>query len=283
MSSDPACVAFLQWALPRVRLEWLGFRRVRKLVCKRVLRRARELGLEGFDAYRLHLEASPEEWARFDALCRIPISRFYRDRALFDALRSELLPHLATRAIARGDGTLRAWSVGCASGEEPYTLSMAWRLDVARRFPSLALSILATDADEEMVERAHRGCYAGGSMKELPTEWRALGFRDKDGVHCLRDELRENVTFRREDVRTTMPDGPFDLVLCRNLVFSYFEPSLRRATAERMVSRIVEGGVLVVGCHEAPPDLSGGLSAFPGVPCAYLREGRAPLSHSLGP
>jgi chemotaxis protein methyltransferase CheR len=246
---------------------------VRKLVCKRALRRARELGLEGFDAYRARLEASPDEWTTFDALCRIPISRFYRDRAVFDALRRELLPHLAARAIARGESTLRAWSAGCASGEEPYSLAMAWQLDVARRFPSLALSVVATDADEGMLERARRGCYTGGSLRLLPPEWLPLAFREEDGLRCIRDELRRDMTFRREDVRTAMPDGPFDLVSCRNVVFTYFEPELQRTVAERMVGRMVDGGVLLVGCHEAPPDLPT-LSPFAGVRCAYVR-GRA--------
>jgi chemotaxis protein methyltransferase CheR len=269
LAGDSACVAFLQWALPRLNLRWPGFRKVRKLVCKRVVRRARELGLEGLDAYRARLEASPEEWARFDELCRIPISRFYRDRAVFDSLRSTLLPHLATCALARGERTLHAWSVGCASGEEPYSLSMAWQFDVARRFRSLALDILATDADEVMLERARRGCYAGSSLKLLPAEWRSLAFRDQGGSSCIRDELRERVTLSRQDVRTTMPDGPFDLALCRNVVFTYFEPELQRTIAERIVDRMAEGGVLVVGCHEVAPPLAT-LSPFPGVRCAYV-------------
>ena len=271
---DAACVTFLQWALPRLHLRWRGFRKVRKLVCKRVLRRARELGLEGFDAYRTRLEASPGEWEKLDELCRIPISRFYRDRGVFDSIRGEILPDLATRALARGANRLRAWSVGCASGEEPYSLSMIWRLDVGRRFPSLALDIVATDADGTMLERARRGRYGAGSLRLLPPEWRSLAFQDADGLSCLRDELREGVAFRREDVRTTMPEGRFDLILCRNLVFTYFEPALEQAVATRIVERLVDRGALVVGCHERPPDLEE-LTPVPGVRCAYVRSGCA--------
>ena len=268
---DAACVAFLQWALPRLELRWQGFRKVRKLVCKRVLRRARELGLESFDEYRQQLAASPVEWSRLEALCRIPISRFYRDRGVFDALRGELLPLLSERALARGDAALRAWSIGCASGEEPYTLAMIWRFDVAHRFPSLDLRIVATDADEVMLERAHRGCYADGSLKLLPPDLRSQSFDDEAGLHRVRDEVRRHVTFERQDVRTTMPDGPFDLVLCRNVVFTYLEPSLQRTVAERLVERMVEGGLLVVGCHERAPDLAA-LAPFPGARCVYARR-----------
>ena len=270
-SNDAACVAFLQWALPQLHLRWRGFRKVRKTVCKRVLRRARELGLEGFEAYRAHLETSRDEWTKLDQFCRIPISRFYRDRSVFDALRTELLPQLAARAIARGERRLRAWSVGCASGEEPYTLAMAWHFDVAPRFPSLALDILATDSDDVMIERARRGCYAAGSLVLLPPEWRSRGFREEGGLSCFREELRAGVTFRREDVRTTMPEGPFELLLCRNLVFTYFAHDLQRRVAERMLGRIVEGGLLVVGCHEAPRELSE-LRPHPAVRHVYIKE-----------
>jgi chemotaxis protein methyltransferase CheR len=271
VTADAACVAFLQWALPRLQLRWQGFRKVRKLVCKRVLRRARDLGLSSLDEYREKLMVSPEEWSRLDALCRIPLSRFYRDRAVFDVLRSEILPRLSERAIARGDTTLRTWSVGCASGEEPYTLSMIWRFDVARRFPSLDLRIVATDADEVMLERARGGCYAEGSLRLLPTDLRSRGFLEDAGLHHVRDEIRGHVMLQCQDVRTTMPDGPFDLVLCRNVVFTYFEPSLQQTIAERIAGRMIEGGVLVVGCHERAPDLAA-LAPLPGARGAYVRH-----------
>jgi chemotaxis protein methyltransferase CheR len=237
------------------------------------LRRAHELGLEGFDDYRRQLALSPPEWSRLDALCRIPISRFYRDRALFDALRSELLPRLSERALARGDTTLRAWSIGCASGEEPYTLSMIWRFGVAPRFPELDLRIVATDADETMLERARRGFYASGSLKLLPQDLRSRGFDEEAGVYRVRDDVRRDVSFQCQDVRTTTPDGPFDLVLCRNVVFTYFDPSLQRTVAERIVGRMMEGGLLIVGCHERAPDLAT-LAPLPGARGAYVRRGR---------
>jgi chemotaxis protein methyltransferase CheR len=268
-TTDAACVAFLQWALPRAGLEWRGFRKTRRLVGKRVLRRASQLGLEGFAAYRAHLEATPEEWPVFDTLCRIPISRFYRDRAVFDSLRRVVLPRLAENALARGDKTLRAWSIGCASGEEPYTLAMAWRLDVAWRFPTLDLVILATDSDEGILERARRGCYGGSSLKQLPPEWHSLAFDEAAGVHCIHEDLQQNVTFRCEDVRTTMPDGLFDLILCRNVAFTYFAPPQQRTIAEQLVRRLVKDGVLVVGSHETAPYVDG-LLRLTAMPCAYV-------------
>lgn len=127
---DEDCVEFLQWALPRLHLRWPGFRKVRRQVCRRVERRARELGLAGIDEYRAYLEADEAEWRRLDELCHITISRFFRDRGVFRFLEVEDLPALAQSARARG-GLVRAWSAGCASGEEAYALMIVWELAVA--------------------------------------------------------------------------------------------------------------------------------------------------------
>src|SRR5262245_46489236 len=122
---DADCVALLQWALPRLALRWEGFRNVRGQVCKRIARRTAELGLGPIAASRPYLEAHPEEWSFVEGLCRVTISRFFRDRGVFDRLRLEILPELA---VARSEGAVRAWSAGCASGEEPYTLAIVWQL-----------------------------------------------------------------------------------------------------------------------------------------------------------
>ena len=86
------CIAFLQWALPRLALRWRGFRRVRGQVCKRIDHRIRALGLSGPAAYMAYLNDQSSEWAMLDTLCRISISRFYRDRPVFDYLGGTVLP-----------------------------------------------------------------------------------------------------------------------------------------------------------------------------------------------
>ena len=116
---DAECVAFLQWALPRLRLRWAGFRKVRRQVCRRIQRRMRELDLGDFAAYRTLLETHAEEWGTLDGMCRITISRFCRDKAVFEVLASTVLPELARRALSRDRAMVTVWSAGCGSGEEP--------------------------------------------------------------------------------------------------------------------------------------------------------------------
>ena len=240
--TDDGCISFLRWALPRLRLRWEGFRKPRRQLCRRIRARAAELELDGFGAYRAHLEARPAEWAVLDRLCRVTISRFYRDRRVWDALHAELDP----RAI---------WSAGCASGEEAYTAALVWP----------EADVLATDADPALLERAARGCYPESALKELPSELRERGF---DG-RCVRDEVKRRVTFVLHDVREPPPTGRFDLVLCRNLVFTYFAEELQLEVGRGLAAALAPDGVLVVGTHEVPPAALDELELW--LPCAYRR------------
>jgi len=252
--TDAECVAFLQWALPRLRLRWEGFRRVRRQVCKRLARRIAALHLADTHAYRAHLEAHPGEWAVLDGLCRISITRFHRDRAVFDRLRETIVPELAQAARRRGRPALTLWSAGCAGGEEPYTLAILWRMAVASGVPGLDCRIVATDADARALERAQRACYAPGTLRELPGAWRAAAFAEEGKRLCLRESFKQAVTFRCEDIRERQPEGPFDLVLCRNLVFTYFDEPLQRELGARIAASLVPGGWLIVGGHERLPE-----------------------------
>jgi chemotaxis protein methyltransferase CheR len=250
---DRACVELLRWALPRLGLRWPGFRRVRRQVCRRVVRRARELGLADIAAYREHLERTPAEWPVLDALCRITISRFYRDRAVFDHLGASVLPALARAARARAEPAVRCWSAGCASGEEPYSLALVWAFGVGETF-GLALEVVATESDQRLLERATRACYPPGALRELPPGWAARAFTGEQQLCCLRPTFRKGVRFLRQDIRLAQPEGPFDLVLCRNLAFTYFDHDQQRRTLRSIADRMRPGAALVVGKGETPPD-----------------------------
>lgn len=202
---DQDCIAFLQVHLPRLGLRWPGFRKVRGTVCKRLRRRLRELSLDDLDAYAAYLEERSEEWDRFDAFCRIPISRFYRDREVFHTLGTDVLPALARRVAGEGGQEVRVWSAGCASGEEPYSLRIVWTEAVQQDAPDIRLAIIATDADPTLLERAERACYAAGSLKELPQDWRARAFSPPDDCLCLRAAYKEGISFLLQDIRAAMP------------------------------------------------------------------------------
>jgi chemotaxis protein methyltransferase CheR len=245
---DGDCIDLLRWASAELGLREEGFRRVRGQVCRRVTRRIVALGLDGLTAYRAFVAATPGERAVLEALCRVHVSRFYRDRAVFDALRDRVLPALAAAA---GRGPLRLWSAGCAAGEEPYTLALVWHFAVGPRFSGLPVEIVGTDADQDSLDRA--GGYPTSSLKELPRPWREAAFEHRQGRSFLTEELRARVALRCQDLRTAAPAGPFHLILCRNMAFTYFAPPLQRTIAARLAALLVPGGALLVGRDERLP------------------------------
>lgn len=273
--TDQDCMLFLQWALPRLRLRWPGFRKVRGQVCKRIAARVRELGLSGLPAYRDRLERHRGEWTVLDSLCRVTISRFFRDRAVFRALEGTVLPALAEEVRSRSGHTLACWSAGCASGEEPYSLAIIWMLKLRERFPGIGISIIATDADEELLERARKGSYRASSLRELPAAWRTQAFEISGGVCILKETFRETVRFERHDLRTGSPGGPFDIVLCRNLAFTYFDEDLQRDVLRAVAGMLVPGGALVVGSREKLPVDAEGFEPWMTGSCIYRKARQA--------
>ena len=255
--NDSECVAFLQWALPQLRLRWAGYRKVRRQVCKRVDRRIRALGLDGVEAYRAHLAAEPAEWSVLEGFTRITISRFFRDRDVFTHLCESILPELHAQLAPE---PVRIWSAGCAAGEEAYTLA------IAARERGIAVRILATDADAHQLVRAREARYSAGCLKDLPTHWRESAFEQEGDERTLIEALRQNVELRQQDIQRQMPAGTFHLVLCRYLAFTYFAPSLQSEVAEGLLARTAPNGFLVLGKHESwPQDVRGVVEERPGL------------------
>lgn len=252
---------FLQWALPQLQMRWQGFRKVRHQVCKRLTRRIEELALPSLEAYRQHLRNNREEWRILDGLSRVTISRFYRDKRVFGMLEEQFLPALAKQVLEQGGNRLRIWSAGCASGEEPYTLSLLWAFALSSRFPDLRLHILATDADPDLLARANKAFYNFGSVKNLPETWRDSAFLQTDDHYCLHRQFARPVEFRQQDIRDAIPDGPFHLVLCRNLVFTYFESGFQQVFLNRLQRAMHPAGVLLLGVHESLPESGHGFAA----------------------
>jgi len=267
---DQDCVQFLQWSLPKLKMHWKGFRKVRGQICKRIERRMRELGMLDVFSYRTYLEENPAEWSLLGSLYAVTISRFYRDQAVFQFLEREVIPKLAAAAAAEGSKELAFWSIGCASGEEPYTLALLWDLSVGHCFPEVKTRIIATEINRKMIERARSGCYPYSSVRGLPDEWLAKAYIRRGDEYCIRREELEKVMFLEQDVRMSTAEGMYHLILCRNIVFTYFEDGLQREIVERIRSRLFPGGALVIGVHESLPSGAEGFAPWSGKLGVYL-------------
>jgi chemotaxis protein methyltransferase CheR len=194
------------------------------------------------------------------------ISRFYRDAAVFEELARSHLPRIAARAREEGRQCVTAWSAGCASGEEAYSLALLWRFDISPAHPELQLDILASDADERALERARCACYSRATLRELPASVRERAFEVEGKSLRLADSIRQSVRFECRDLHS-VPDARFDVVFCRNTAFTYFDSALQQQLAERSCSALVAGGVLVIGVRESLPDSAAArwLNPFPGI------------------
>jgi chemotaxis protein methyltransferase CheR len=270
--TDPELVAFLNQVAPRLGLRVAGYRRVGGTVRKRLSRRLVALGLE-LSAYARYLDEHPDEWQWLDRSCRITISRFGRDASVFDRLMTDVLPERAAAASAAGRSRLRIWSAGCASGEEAYTVAIGFRARVAPLCSGLDLEVVGTDLEPAVLARARRGGYPPGNLRELPEPLRAAAFEPRSGELFVRPEFRDGVTFALADLREAAPTGPFDVILCRNVAFTYFAGPLQEHVLGLLIGALRPAGVLVIGTGETlPPGRHAELSTS--GPCFYTR--RAP-------
>lgn len=269
---DDECVQFLQWSLPQLHMRWLGFRKVRAQVCKRIARRIKQLQLAGITEYRMFLHENVDEWHVLDGLCQVTISRFYRDKLMFALLGKEVLPMLAQQAQAQGRDSIKVWSVGCASGEEPYSLALVWQFQLRAQFPAMHVHITATDTNRLLLQRAIMACYPYASIKNLPTEWRNDAFSRQAEQYCLKPEYRHGIEIMQQDVRETIPAQTFDLVLCRNLVFTYYDAELQQTILHGLHGTLRAGGVLVIGIHESLPIGTVGFTEWSGKMRIYRRD-----------
>ena len=229
----------------------------RALLMARTAKRVRALGLPGYDAYLRALEAdrSGVELVQFLDAVSTNVTSFFREPEHFDIVRA-----CVGESIGSGRSRFRAWSAGCASGEEPYSLAMTI-LDAAGGHP-LDARILATDINTETLETAHRGEYGDDKVQAIPSQFRHR-FMERNGSRGERtwvvgDEVRHVVLFRRLNLsRPPFPmTGPLDLVFCRNVMI-YFDQRARRRLLCEFHRVLRSGGLLIVGHAESLASRSG--------------------------
>jgi len=227
---------------------------------------------ETYLAWLATLPDESTEWRRLAGHLTVGETYFFRDRALFEALKQHVLPSLITGRRTERNLRLRLWSAGCASGEEPYSLAIL--LD--RLLPDLsdwAHTILATDINPDALETARRGRYREWSFRETPQWIRDRYFHRRSAETFEVDSgIRRMVTFAplnlaEDGYPAVMTNtSAMDLILCRN-VLMYFTREAQRATAARLQRALVREGWLVVSPAEASAELFRPLTTinFPGA------------------
>lgn len=239
---------FLKEVAPCLGLQWRPFQR--RGVKRKVERRILELGFSRFDEYLLKVQKDPEEESHLSKTLTVTISRFFRDKEVFDTLETSVLPAILKN---REKGDLNVWSIGCASGEEPYSVSLLWKEKFEKDFPEVRLSILATDIDEKMLRRAEEGRYKKSSLREMPQEILENFFKKEDSFFILNSSVKKSVEFKRHNILREEPFPGMDIIFCRNLAFTYFSKESQIEVLKKIASSLKEKGYLVIGKDETLP------------------------------
>lgn len=264
--SDPAgtLATFARFIAKRMALHFAGDR-LSELELK-LLPLAREAGHLELEQYLLSLMAAPLSRERLQTLARaltIGETYFLRDPRSYQVLEREVLPALLARQRL-GERTLRIWSAGCSSGEEPYTLAIL----LSRMLPDMAqwkISLVGTDINPAVLERARQGVYSKWSFRNAP-EWLMEYFtRRPDGRYQIIPRIKAMVRFDYLNLADGADAGPvdgtdrLDVIFCRNVML-YFEASQIARTMARFNRALNDGGCLFVGPTEVDQQLMTGFS-----------------------
>ena len=212
---------------------------------RRVAVRMRAHGVHSYADYGRVLDRDPREWERLLDALTINVTKLFRDPGAFATVADHVIPAL----WAEGGGRLRAWSAGCASGEETYSVAALVHRYAERVGQTRLLGgvhVLGTDIDRSSLEAAAAGVFAEAAFADTPPELRARYFGEGTPA-AVADELRALVSFRRPDLLLEPPPAEgLDLIFCRNVLI-YFD----RETQERLFASfrasLRPGGVLVLG------------------------------------
>jgi len=240
---------FLKETAPLFGLHWRPFQR--RGVKRKIERRIVEVGFSNFEEYLLRVQKDPEEQSYLSKTLTVTISRFFRDREVFDLLENSIIPTIIENKKEKDE--FKFWSIGCASGEEPYGLLLLWKEKFEKNFPQIHLSILATDINEKLLERAKEGKYKKSSLREAPEEILRKFFKIKDGFYILDEFIRRSVEFKKHDVGREEPFSGMDIIFCRNLAFTYFSKECQMNVLKKIARSLNEGGYLVTGKDESLP------------------------------
>ncbi len=233
----------------RILLDKLGFdlgmykdRCIRRRIAKRV----RALGFADAGSYLEVLRRDDDEVDALMTALTIHVSQFFRNPSTFDALETRILPELIQRSRDAGRREVRLWSVGCSSGEEPYSLALV----IDRLAPrSVHVSILGTDLSPAILERARKAVYDPHRLTEVPEVLLEKYFKAQGRDYRIDPRIKAMVRFQIHNVLTAVEYPKADLILCRNVLI-YFSRAEQEKILTGFADALPAGGVLVLGRAE---------------------------------
>ena len=256
---------------------WLSPMKV-SLLAGRLAKRLRHHGLRAYkDYYNLVVESTDERSHMLDAITTNE-THFFREPQHFECLKSVIFPKWMQEAA---DGLrrrrIRAWSAGCSTGQEAYSLAMV----LLHHFPPTSgwqIEIIATDLSNRALEIAKRGIWPREKACEIPREYLKEFMLKGVGSQAAKIKAGRDIASVIQFSRVNLNDhgypfsGPFDLIFCRNVLI-YFDKDSRERTVRRLTGLLAEDGYLFVGHAESLTSMKDAVCTV--IPTVYKLSGRA--------
>ncbi|MFM9966378.1 MAG: chemotaxis protein CheB [Planctomycetaceae bacterium] len=203
-------------------------------------------------------QSTLEDYAKFldgnvkelDALCSdvlISVTSFFRNPEAFEALQREVLPKLLQQP---GDDPIRVWVPGCSTGQEAYSIAIAFMESSEKSPRGRNLQVFATDLNDKLLEKARFGLYPKSLSDDISPERLRRFFVEEQGGYRVSKSLREMVVFARQNLFVDPPFSRMDLISCRNLLI-YLGPSLQKKSIPTFHYALKPGGFLLLGASES--------------------------------
>ncbi len=174
---------------------------------------------------------------------------FFRYPAVFEAFEKRVLPELHVKKFWKNPRTLRVWSAGCSTGEEPYSIAITI-VDTLSLADAWNVEILATDVGRHALKHAERGIYSGRSISSVKETRLAAHFSPVKDGHQVKPRLRKMVSFAQMNLASPVYVGRMDLIFCMNVLI-YFTEERRAALVQRFYEALEPGGYLFLGHSES--------------------------------
>jgi two-component system CheB/CheR fusion protein len=242
---------------------------------RRIQRRMQLRHIEELDRYVACLRESPDEVQALSEDMLINVTSFFRDPEVFETLQRDVIPRLFEGRAP--DGEIRVWCIGCATGEEAYSIAMLLAEEASSRGGMVPrLHLFASDLHERSLEMARDGFYPGDIAAEVSEERLRRFFVEVKGGYRIRKEIRELVVFAPHNLLADPPFSRLELILCRNLLI-YLQRDVQADVVRIFRYALQPGGFLVLGTSETV-DVSGLFRTVDKERSVYRRgEASAPL------
>lgn len=217
-------------------------------ILRRIARRMQLNYIEDFNRYTARLRENPEETRALADDLLITVTSFFRDSEVFQKLESAVIPKLFENKTSKD--VLRVWSVGCATGEEAYSLAMILLEEAARREAPPQIQIFASDLHKRSLESAREGIFSGDIETDVNPERLKRFFVKENGGYRIRKEVRDLVVFAPHSLLGDPPFLRINLISCRNLLI-YLDRSVQRDVIDLFHYALYPDGYLMLGSSES--------------------------------